>query len=110
MRALFRSAGRTANTGPLEKGAKYLTVSGTCRPFETGTVKMRIMQDSATVSQTAQRIQRPELPESLIRRTYLELRWGAIRSEAMERDRHAWATAKKIRVGAGAKTVDASMT
>ena len=66
------------------------------------------MQDSATVSQTAQRIQRPELPESLIRRTYLELRRGAIRREAMERDRHAWATVKNVRVCVVAKNMDVS--
>ena len=93
MRALPRAAGRPANTGPVAKGAKYLLVSGTSLPLEAGTASMRIMQDSATVSQTAARIQRPELSESLIRRTYLELRRGAIRSEAMEKDKHAWAAA-----------------
>ena len=76
-----------------------MLVSGTCRPLETGTVSMRIMQDSVTVNQTAPRIQRSELSEFLIRRTYLELRRGAIRSEAMERDRNACMTAKKFRVG-----------
>lgn len=77
--------------------------------METGTASMRIMQDSATVSQTAPRIQRPGLPEFLIRRTYLELRRGAIRSEAMERDMHACATVEKSRAGVVAKTMDASM-
>ena len=66
------------------------------------------MQDSATVSQTAQRIQRPGLSEFLIRRTYLELRRGAIRSEAMERDRHAWATVENVRVGVVVKIMHAS--
>ena len=66
------------------------------------------MQDSATVSQTALRIQRPELSEFLIRRTCLELRRGAIRSEAMERDRHACATVGKSSPNIVAKTVDAS--
>lgn len=77
--------------------------------METGTVSMRIMQDSATVSQTVPRIQCPELPEFLIRRTYLELRWGAIRSEAMERDRNACAIVRKFRVGIIAKTISMSM-